>query len=53
MSYYVIVYTMDDGSEVPDDLVVEIPDDLDEDDIESYVDEHYPQIGEYQVEPND
>jgi pyruvate formate-lyase activating enzyme-like uncharacterized protein len=52
MSYYILVYNMSDGSEVPEDFEVELPDDIDEDDIEAYIDEHYPQVGEYQVEPN-
>ena len=52
MSYYVLIYNMADGSDVPVGLEVELPDDIDVDDIESYIDLHYPEIGEYQVEVN-
>jgi hypothetical protein len=52
MSYYILVYSMFDGSEVPEDFEVELPDDIDEDDIESFIDTHYPEVGEYQVEVN-
>jgi hypothetical protein len=52
MSYSILVYTMSDGSEVPEDFEVVLPDDIEEDDIESFIDDNYPQVGEYQVEPN-
>jgi hypothetical protein len=52
MGYYVLVYNMSDGSDVPEDFEVELPDDIEEDDIESFIDDNYPQVGEYQVEPN-
>jgi hypothetical protein len=52
MAYSILVYTMADGSEVPEDFEVNLPDEIEEDDIEDYIDENYPQIGEYQVEPN-
>jgi hypothetical protein len=52
MGYYVLVYNMADGTDVPEDFEVVLPDDIEEDDIEDYIDTHYPQVGEYQVEPN-
>jgi hypothetical protein len=52
MSYYVLVYNMADGSDVPDGFEVELPDDIEEDDIEAWIDENHPEIGEYQIEPN-
>jgi hypothetical protein len=52
MSYYILVYNMADGSPVPDGYEVYLPDTIDEEDIEEYIDVHYPEVGEYQVEVN-
>jgi hypothetical protein len=51
MSYSVIVYSMADGSEVPDTFEVVLPDGIEESDIDTYIEANYPEVGEYQIEP--
>jgi hypothetical protein len=63
-NYYIIVYTVNEGVEIPDNCwngdeespfyTVNVPADIEEDDVDDYINENYPWVGEYQceVDPN-
>lgn len=49
MYYDVIVYSTTDGN---DEIEVIIPEDYPEDQVDQYIEDNYPTVVEYQVEPN-
>lgn len=47
MAWFITVYSTTDGN---DDIQVEVPDEIEYDDIEAYIEENYPTVGEWQAD---